>query len=737
MDQHPYRFLGRLVATLWRCPRLVGCSLLPLGIPRVSCRLRVSERSQLVPSHRMLSALLAVVLVLSSLSLVPLAKREVPTAAAASSTQIGVTTPFLGTVSRQAPTGDIRRIDTQMQIIRSYGVRIASVWAWFDSNYLRADDIDMLYQNGVRTFVVRVGSRAPCSSVDPLTFSHITGRLTLARPYNSTTASLVQRLNAYLSSDSSVRVYIQLGNEADNEYDANCDGRTQDVLADLRAYSNTLADLAPQMRNWINQTFGNNASRVTLAAGTIANSIQLDYNTLKSRIDAVFSNPGVLSGYDAFSINMYAYERFYAGSLSNPLDVVLSMRYLKSLVGSKTVYVGEVGISGVQNLVGWGLPNVIGEGTNGTRQPGVVKGYSIREMLLDPNNQVAFGLLYTLGCWYESSPDLVTRSQCDNLTTPVKPFQASASDTDLVADYRRGFSRNQYILDRALLDTVFARIPESGVSFNPACVYSGTGCTTWNYYHDGLESVGGSIYIYGTRLGWWFNPSTNRWFLVTERGILSESQSSNHELGFLRAIRAGYLCAPGSTSSLCKDTGRTIGRFRLILRCESGTGPGNCYIRNVNGVLKRNPFDYAAVVRDSTACPHYDSVTGFQVCGHFWTDHVSRMGRQSGTTGITDQERIALLGRPISTHFHETVTIGSDVCHYLVQYFERGVLRYEHPNGLASGSSSNCPRTTSEPWDAPLIRLGAGVPRTYSAESDFNPHINGTILGVLEVYRMR
>jgi hypothetical protein len=678
-------------------------------------------------------------LVLSSLSLVPLPKRELPTVEA-STPQIGVTTPFLGNVARQVPAGDVRHIDTQMHIIRSYGVRTVSIWGSFLENYLRADDVDVLYQNGVRTFVVRLGSHAPCATgpnADPLTFSHITGRLTMMRAHGSSRATLVQRLNHYLSADSSVRVIIQLGNEPDLEYDADCDPRTQKSNADLQHYSNTMANLAPQMRDFIRKNFGRNESRVTLAAGTISNHVDNRYNTLQSQINAVFHNSNFTTRYDAFSINMYAHQRFYNGSLSNPTPQVQALRYLKQLVGSKTVYVGEVGVSAIQNFTGFGLPNIVGEGAGVTRQPGIVKGYSIRELFLNNSGQFTFGLLYTLGCWYQDGEDLVTGAQCNNTTTTVRPFQASVDPDSFVADYRRGFSRNRYILDRALLDTVFARIPESGVSFNPACVYSGTGCTTWNYYHDGLESVGGSIYIYGTRLGWSFNPAINRWFLVTERGILSETQSSNIELGFLRAIRAGYLCAQGNTSSQCKDTGRTIGRFRLILRCEDGTGPGNCFIRNVNGHWKRNPFDYQSVAWDSTACPHFDTVTGFQVCGHLWSHHASRVGRQSGAAGITDAERIALLGRPISTHFHERVLINGDVCDYLVQYFERGVLRYEHPNGLLSGSSPNCPRTTVEPWDAPLIRLGAGVPRSYCYESEFNPHVNGTIRGVVEVYRMR
>jgi len=692
--------------------------------------------------QRLAVHVLTLLLVLSSLALVPVAKREAPTVESASNTEIGLTAPFLGDASRQVPAGDIRHIDTQMNIIRSYGVRIVSIWAAHETNYLRADDIDRLYQNGVRTFVVRVGSRAPCETNpgrDPMTYSQITRRLTQLRPHGTSRASLVDRLNHYLSSDSSVRVYIQLGNEPDLEYDTNCDGRFDDVLADLRAYSNQLAELAPQMRDFINEKFGTNKSRVILAAGTISGFPDTDYTTRQRQIDAVLSNSQVVQRFDAFAINVYARQRFYNGSLSNPINPVQAMRYLKQRVGNKPVYVGEVGVGAIQNLNGWGLPNIVGEGVNGTRQPGMVRGYAIREMLRDDANQIAFGLLFTLGCWYQSDPDRVSKAECENLSTMVRPFQASADPDNLVADYRRGFSRNRYMLDRALLDTVFARIPESNISFNPACVYSGTGCTAqrYNYVADGNESVGGSMYIYGVRLGWWFNPDTNRWFLVTERGILSDTQSSNIELGFLRAIRAGYLCAPGNTSSQCKDTGRTVGRFRLILRCEDGTGPGNCFIRNVNGQWRRNPFDYQSVVQDSTACPHFDTVTGFQVCGHLWSHHASRVGRQSGAAGITDQERIALLGRPISTHFHERVTINGDVCNYLVQYFERGVLRYEHPDGLLSGSSPNCPRTTVEPWDAPLIRLGAGVPRSYCAESEFNPHINGTIRGVVELYRMR
>ncbi len=689
---------------------------------------------------RFSALLLAAVVALSSLALLPLPQREVPAVKAAATTQIGLTAPFLGNASRQVPSGDVRHIDTQMGIIRSYGVKVASVWGDFQSNYLRADDIDKLYQNGIRTFVVRVGAHAPCDTDpthSPLTYNFITGRLMMSRPYNTTTATLVQRLNSYLGSDTGVKVYIQLGNEPDLEYDANCDGLRTDSIAELRDYSNTLANLAPQMRTWINQNFGSNASRVFLAAGTVSGSPGTDYSTRQSQIDAVFNNPGVLNGFDAFSINVYAYQRFYNGSLSYPIDSVQAMRYLKQKVGSKTVYVGETGVGTVQGLTGWGLPNIVGEGSGGTRQPGIVKGYSLREFLLDPNNNIAFGLLFTLGCWYEqNSPDVVTQAECQNLSTPVRPFQASADANDRVSDYRKGFSRNLYILDRALLDTVFARIPESGVSFNPACLYSGTGCSVYNYVADGAQSVGGSIYVYGNRLGWWFNPSLNRWMLVAERGALSETQSSNEEFGFLRAIQVGYLCA-STGSTVCKDTGKTIGRFRVILRCDSGTGPGNCYIRNVNGTLKRNPFDSAAVVRDSTACPHYDSVSGFQVCGHFWTDHVSRMGRQRGDAGISDQERIALLGRPISTHFSEKVTIGTNVCYYLVQYFERGVLRYEHPNGLAPGSSSGCTTTTTEPWDAPLIRLGAGIPRSHAAESEFNVHVDGTVGGVLEVYRMQ
>jgi hypothetical protein len=695
-----------------------------------------------VLSHRIGSVLLALVIVLSSLALVPVSKREVPSAQASSNTQIGLTAPFLGDVARQVPRGDIRHIDTQMGIIQAYQVRTVSIWGEFQRNFLRADDIDRLYQAGVRTFVVRVGSEAPCQGVTveyPLTYNFITNQLSMSRPYNTSTASLVQRLNAYLSSDSSVRVYIQLGNEADLNYNGDCDN-TKGEIEDIRAYSNALANLAPQMRTWINQNFGNNASRVSLSAGTISGSPGVDYTTRQQQIDAVFYNSGVLTGYDAFAINVYAFERFYNGSLSSPINSVLAMRYLKTKVGTKPVYVGEVGVGKVQNLDGYGLPNIVAEGSNNVRQPGIVKGFSIREMIRDNNNDIVFALLFTLGCWYEGSPDLVTSSQCGNVSTAVTPFQVSIDangNVTLTTDYRRGFSRNMYILDRALLDTVFARIPESGVSFNPACVYSGTGCSTYNYLADGSESVGQSIYIYGIRLGWWFNTNTNRWFLVTERGALSETQVNNLELGVRRAIRAGYLCEPGSTSSECKPTSRTIGGIQLVLRCQQGTGPGDCYLRNINGQWKRNPFDYASVVRDSTACPHYDTVTGFQVCGHFWTDHISRMGRQSGASGITDAERIALVGRPISTHFHETVTIGSDTCHYLVQYFERGVLRYEHPNGLYSGSSANCPRTTSEPWDAPLIRLGAGIPRTYAAQSEFDTNVNGIVRGFVEVYRMR
>jgi hypothetical protein len=686
---------------------------------------------------RWLVHLLVAVLIASSLALVPLPKQEPPTVEA-STRPIGLTAPFLGDFSRQVPTGDIRHIDTQMDIIRRYGVTVVSVWGEFERNFLRADDIDRLYQAGVRTFVVRVGSNAPCatgSNAYPLTYNFITNQLTKARPYNTTTASLVQRLNHYLGADTSVRVYIQLGNEADFNYDDQCDDRKD--LADLQAYSNQLANLAPQVRNWINQTFGANASRVLLTAGTISGDPRVDYATRRSQIDAVLSNPNVISRYDAFNINVYAFERFYHGNLSQPIDSVLAMRYLKQRVGSKPIYIGETGVGKVQDLTGFHLPNVVAEGSGDLRQPGIVKGFSLREMITDSNNNFTFALLYTLGCWWEGNPDLVTKAQCEDATRQVRPFQARQDPLLLVADYRQGFSRNMYILDRALLDTVFARIPENNASFNPACLYSGTGCTRYNYVSDGDESVGRSIYIYGVRLGWWFNPNTNRWILVTERGLLSESVVNNHELGILRAIRAGYLCRHNDTSAECKRTGRYVGRFEIILRCQSGTGAGNCYIRNVNGVWKRNPFDYASVVRDSTACPHFDSVSGFQVCGHFWTDHISRMGRQSGVSGITDQERLALVGRPISTHFHETVVIGSDTCHYLVQYFERGVLRYEHPNGLASGSSPNCPRTTTEPWDAPLIRLGAGVPRTYSTEWEFNHNINGTVRGVLEVYRMR
>ncbi len=684
---------------------------------------------------------LVAVLVLAPLALLPLPKREVPTVEAASHTQIGLTAPFLGDFSRQVPRGDIRHIDTQMQIIQSYQVRTVSIWGEFQRNFLRADDIDRLYQAGVRTFVVRVGSEAPCQGAAvqyPLTYNFITTQLSMARPYNNSTASLVQRLNAYLSSDSSVRVYIQLGNEADLNYNGDCDN-TKGEIEDLQAYSNAMANLAPQVRTWINQNFGNNTSRVYLSAGTTSANIDKDITTLQREIDAVFSNSNFLQRFDAFSINVYAHERFYHGSLNNPINTVQAMRYLKSKVGSKPVYVGETGVGAVQNLTGFGLPNVVAEGSGNLRQPGIVRGFSIREMIRDNNNNISFALLFTLGCWYESSPDLVTTAQCGDPSTAVRPFQVSVDNNNnvtLTTDYRQGFSRNRYILDRALLDTVFAFIAGSGANFNPACVYSGTGCTRYNYVADGSESVGGSIYIYGNRLGWWFNTATNHWFLVTERGALSETQVNNLELGIRRAIRAGYLCE-NTSSSECKDTGRWIGGYRLILRCQEGTGAGNCFLRNINGERKRNPFDYASVVRDSAACPYFDTQTGFQVCGHFWHDHIRLMGRQSGAAGITDAERIALVGRPISTHFHETVVIGSNTCHYLVQYFERGVLRYEHPNGLAPGSSSNCPRTTQEPWDAPLIRLGAGIPRTYATQNQFDTNINGTVIGFLDVYRMR
>lgn len=653
--------------------------------------------------------------VLASMPVLSMPQRK---AEAASTTQIGLTAPFLGDYARGLAASNFQSEDTQASIISAYGVKWASVWADFDSNFLRGDDVDLLYNAGVRNIVVRVGAAKPgCPTAEersrgltttnvPLSLSYVQSRLTMTRSDGS---SLVSKLRSRLQTDSTFRVYVQLGNEPDIEFDSDCDGtfprsahgQPGGDLDDLNGYSTHLADLAPQVRSWLDQQFGSYASRVILTAGVLSGDPTID----PAWVDRVFSNSGFGSSLGGFAINVYGYSSI----TGNP---VTALNKVVSYAGGKPVYVGEQNISQISSFGAF-------EGSGDLAQPGLVKGYRNRQAILGYSSAVKAALIFTLGNWPNPS----------STATPFLKF-----GTTYVDDYKQGRSTQAYVLDKAHLDALFARIPERNMTFDPNNLWQGTSGATYVTDGNASAAVGGSLYIYGSRRGWWWHPRHQLWYLVAERGAFFDQQwPYNEEFGILRAQRLGYLCA--TTGTGCYDAGYSLGPFRIILRCQSGTGPGDCWLYNVNGERVRNPFDKQAVVVDTTNCA-YDSVSGFQVCGHFWSGHVSQMARDLGQSGLSELERLTLLGRPISTHFEEKIVRpNGQVCHYLVQYFERGVLRYEAEQ--RPGSYTGCGTGAGEPWDVPFLRLGAGVPTSFAQESAFNVEVDEDTQGLRYVYRMR
>lgn len=193
----------------------------------------------------------------------------------------------------------------------------------------------------------------------------------------------------------------------------------------------------------------------------------------------------------------------------------------------------------------------------------------------------------------------------------------------------------------------------------------------FSYYRDGAQSssLGGSSYIYGSIRGWWKNPSDGRWYLVTQKGLVSDkNRQFNYEIGILRAQATNLISTTAKPGYVFRYTlgqgGTPIYVYRPVVKYYNGVD--YCVLSNGQA----NPFDPNAVIRDAESCPYFDDTTHHQICGDLYSQYWSKIGRERGVSGIDFWETVMLIGRPLSGHFQECQ---DGVCDY-VQYFERGMM---------------------------------------------------------------
>lgn len=645
--------------------------------------------------HRLLYVVLAVALVLTSLPVLLVSSPQQGVSAAA--LPLGFNSPILGTVAAQYLSTDIRSTSYQMGVYQTLGAKWARIWAIFDSNYLKAGDIDALYNAGVRNFVVIAGTNTVCW--DPnnnkwtgveyeLSTTNVQYRLSMDRG----DGNLVDKLKVYVNRTTDpATLWVQLGNEPNvpspsifPEYDPNCNGVAE--LSDLQAYRQQAVTVRNDVSTWLTQVKGLNSARLKFVIGTPAFYAGANRPYDQTFLDTVILDSAVQAAFDAFDVHVYDDNVINVNAdpifASVETDGVKAMRRIVSAT-SKPVIVGEQNISRCTGF--------LEEGTGvgpGLARPGYIKGAHNERTIRAYRN--AFGgrvlgvLLFATGAWNGADG-----ANCQTSSTPLDSY---------------GNAQYPYVIDAYHVEALKG---------NTDTIRLANGWGNFTYRSDGAQSYGGVGYIYGNIRGWWSNhPSyqnPRELFLVTDNGVLGDDTPQyNLELGILRARAIGYI----STSALSGyEYVYTIGRFPIYVKCDAhGTRPDGGQFCKVGS--QANPFDPRAVIRDSAGCPYVDAVTGHQICGTLYSSFWSKIGRERGYAGVEFWETIMLIGRPISGHFYECT---SDGCFWR-QYFERGVMQI---------NSST---------DIQLLPLGQAVEMTSDTEATIgfrakdikglNPYIN-------------
>jgi len=332
----------------------------------------------------------------------------------------GVTVPFLGTVARDPETPAYASLAGQRERISRYGIRWVSVWGDFESNYLLAHDVEQLVTAGARVVVVRLGAAAPgCPTAEersrglqntrvPVSARYAIARLELVREDG---ASLAQVLAALLSRYPDLSIVLQLGNEPDIEFDADCDGvYAQPAFGfpggdrdDLLAYADLVARQASLLRRYAHRRFPH-PERVYITAGTISARPGVD----PELVDLLFSAPAFRT-LDGYAINVY-------GDWEIGAEQHEAVRRLAAH-GDGLLYVGEQGIAAC-------FPE---------------KGARHREAMDRYPDEITAVLLFTLGYWNHPEQDFAGCRGGDRYRNPFD---------------EHGYAVKSYVLDDAVLAAV-------------------------------------------------------------------------------------------------------------------------------------------------------------------------------------------------------------------------------------------------------------------------------------------
>lgn len=332
----------------------------------------------------------------------------------------GVTVPFVGTVARDPETPEYASLAGQRERISRYGIRWVSVWADFDSNYLLAHDVEQLVAAGARVVVVRLGAAAPgCPTAEersrgmqgtrvPVSARYARARLEMIRDDGT---SLAQVLAVLLSRYQDLSIVLQLGNEPDIEFDADCDGvYAQPAFGfpggdhdDLTAYADLVARQASLLRRYVNRRFPH-PERVYVTAGTISARPGV-YPWL---VDLLFSVPAFRT-LDGYAVNVY-------GDWEIGAEQHEAVRRLAAQA-DELLYVGEQGIAAC-------FPE---------------KGARHREAMDRYPDEIAAVLLFTLGYWNHPDDEVAGCSGGDRYRNPFDD---------------RGYAVKSFVLD----DTVLAAV---------------------------------------------------------------------------------------------------------------------------------------------------------------------------------------------------------------------------------------------------------------------------------------
>lgn len=655
-----------------------------------------------VASSRLVVLLSLVLVVVPLLAAVVPVPRTQVARAAQTTIPYGFTSPMLGEYARGLQTTKPPTEGTlsyQLQVHQSHGSRWVRLWGTFDQNYLVGQDIVDLYNAGIRNFVLITvthqvhlvnGQYVTCSpSTDKaaMTLANAQNRLTMSRgSYGALLPKLIWAAN------NGATIWFEIGNEPNiandtgyPEADQNCDKALS--TSEMTAYVNSAISIAKDLRNWlISQGMPSSQIKMVLAGPTFTQSY--DSSLLNAFTSAFNSNAdrGQINAidthvYDGVLINVNAWP------INAPTESlsVQTIAALKSAISGTPIIIGE---QNVNQCFGYWEEGSVTE----IRRPGLVKGSHNRRAIEAYARRFQSGsilavLIYTTGVWAKETGNGCTGND---------------------AAYKDGYGNAliPYFLDQYHLAALAGEVDAVALGGSGRYV-DAQNQTIFSYNADGAQSstLGGTGYIYGSIRGWWKNPSDGRWYLVTEKGLVSDkNRQFNYEIGILRAQATGLISTTAKSGYVFRYTlgqnGTPIYVYCPVVKYYNGVD--YCVLSNGQA----NPFDPNAVIRDAANCPYFDDTTHHQICGDLYSQYWSKIGRERGVTGIDFWEIVMLIGRPLSGHFQECQ---DGVCDY-VQYFERGMMLI---------------RTVNNTTTVNLIKLGNAVNSTTLSVSTLASNLAG------------